>query len=236
MKRTMLPMTCIAAMLATLLIVVQPAGAGCPTFRSSYRAPIYSAPVYHAPVYHAPVKEVIVEKVFNFARIVEIPVFSTYLGVAPYGHAQTPLPHSAPQQKSECADAIAGFKAMQTELAQLKAQLAKPQQPPQAEPDPLAPQALKAKGGDTKGRVASVISTRCASCHDDKTAKVDGDGVVLVNTGKVKDFTPDELGAIIKYVSTKGCPKKSKASTPMGDAERLEFIADLTILASSDNK
>jgi hypothetical protein len=228
-------MACAAAMLAVVLIVIRPASAGCPTFRGAYHAP-----VYHAPVYHAPVKEVVVEKVFNFARIVEIPVFSTYLGVAPYGgHAQASLPHSVPQQKSECADAIAGFKAMQAELAQLKAQLAKPQ--PAVDPDPPAPQALKApnKSGpatDAKGRVASVITNRCASCHDDKTAKEGGDGVVLVNAGKVKDFAPEELGAIIKYVSTKGCPKKGKNKTAMEADERLEFIADLTTLASGGEK
>lgn len=229
----------LSAMLMAMLAPAVIAG-GCPvSFRSSYYAPTYSAPVYSAPVY----QERIVEKVnyYNVARIVEIPLYSTYNAVAIAPYAVAPALAAPAQAKSECTEALASFKAMQAELAQLKQQLAKPQAPPYHPPtmppavepkpepiDPFSPQA--SKGGNARERVASVIATRCTSCHDDKNAKLKGEGVELVAGGKVKDLSP-MLGDIIKYVSSKGCPKKGSA--PMSTDERLEFIADLTALASA---
>jgi hypothetical protein len=207
MNRTYLILTHAIALLAILLLTVQPVSAGCPvTFRQAYHAPTYVAPVEI-------VKERIVEKVFNFARIVEIPLYSTYIGqpiIGAYGLAPAPaaaaaigalgIPH-----KSECAEALAGFKAMQAKVSELEAKLVKgsapqpvpqptPTMPPATDPgiDPFTPSPQALKGTS------------------------------------LRTLTPEEVGAFIDRVTSYTMPPKDPQGHTMPAAERLELISAYT--------
>jgi len=84
---------------------------------------------------------------------------------------------------------------------------------------------VSAATGSTGGAVHyKLMLTHCASCHEASVAKAKGGNNAFISGTKLREFTPEDLGAIIKQVSSGKMPKGGK----MTEQERLQMIGSLT--------
>ncbi len=187
---------------------------------SGCRVVVRQQHVQHHAVQHHAVAQV-VHKVVEVAHVV--PVVAKFVNIPLYGATYNPYAFPAPQAPEH--DLAAAIKALAEEVRAMKAQY-QPQHHAPHHPQtlPQAPQAQALPQVQGEDRVSAILVARCAACHDGDRAKQMGKGVVLTVGGKVKQLSPEELGAAISAVAAKSMPK----GIPMPDAERIELIAGLT--------
>ena len=88
-----------------------------------------------------------------------------------------------------------------------------PRQPPR---DPFNPMP-----GVQDGGLLTLTTTHCAKCHDSTNAAAAGKGFVMLQGGKLRQLTAEDLGAVIVQVSSGTMPKGGK----MSEKDRLQMIA-----------
>jgi hypothetical protein len=153
--------------------------------------------VVPARVVHAPYVAPVVQHDYGHARY-EV---ATFLGLYKPSYVGFHVP--APQQlnEDELAKAVQGLTA---EINSLKDRLGRAERPdpakpaPEPKPDPFAPQAR------AEHRLGAYPQTQatCARCHEAAVADKKGGKLTLMQGDKLAQLTPDQLGAVVRRLTT----------------------------------
>jgi mono/diheme cytochrome c family protein len=227
-----------------------------PAIGNNYRSVYFPAGYYHAtqgyPAGYYPAGYYPVYSGYstvNITSYVPYPVyqpvaFATYQPVqqAPLiqPNQMTQIPRAAvipQQQQMQQDDNCAKYaKALEARIAQLEAAMSGKQVLPQQQqqkPEQKPEQSLEQSKTDILQKGLAIVTKRCGSCHDDKTAKSKGDGFVLLKDGALVELTDKQVLTTTKKVLSGNMPKTG--SFAEGEAPLfMEFLLEHSQVAKTN--